>query len=241
MEKLPKKFYTDGVKTIKLTENDPIPEGFYPGRTYRVNTWNKGLTKDMDDRVKRNCEKCHETRRKTNNYHSWNKGLTKDNNSSLKVVSEKIQKSRLEHPYTSEQIQRMNENIYKTKKKNNSFNTSKPEEDYYQHLLSTYPEEDIQRQYSDERYPYRCDFHIISEDLFIEINYSWCHGKHPFNPENSEDLRIKDFLLEKSKTSYYYEWALKVWTIKDPEKLKTLRENNLNFKVIYPNDLIIDK
>ena len=39
-----KHFYTNGIKTIKLSDDDPIPEGFYKGRTFKVNPWNKGLT-----------------------------------------------------------------------------------------------------------------------------------------------------------------------------------------------------
>lgn len=43
-----KYFYTDGVKTIKLPEGSPIPEGFRKGRTFKVNTWNKGLKNDFN-------------------------------------------------------------------------------------------------------------------------------------------------------------------------------------------------
>lgn len=71
-----KHFYTDGIKTIKLNDGDTIPEGFHKGRTFNVNTWNKGLTKE-DSRVAKNMEKCHKTRRERNNYNSWNKGLNR--------------------------------------------------------------------------------------------------------------------------------------------------------------------
>lgn len=33
-----KHFYTDGVVTIKLEDGQPIPDGFKPGRTFKVNT-----------------------------------------------------------------------------------------------------------------------------------------------------------------------------------------------------------
>ena len=61
--------------------------------------------------------------------------------------------------------------MYQTKQLHHSFNTSRPEEELYQDLLKTYLKEDIVRQYSDERYPWKCDFYIKSEDLFIELNY----------------------------------------------------------------------
>ena len=44
-EKVKKEFYTNGVTSIKLAPGDPIPDGFWKGRTFRVNTWNKGKTK----------------------------------------------------------------------------------------------------------------------------------------------------------------------------------------------------
>lgn len=31
------KFFTDGVKTIKLNPGDEIPDGFYLGRTFKSN------------------------------------------------------------------------------------------------------------------------------------------------------------------------------------------------------------
>ena len=37
-----RKFYTDGVKTIRLRLTDAVPEGFWPGRTFHSNPWNKG-------------------------------------------------------------------------------------------------------------------------------------------------------------------------------------------------------
>ena len=71
------KFYTNGIKTIKIYEGMAIPEGFYRGRTYKSNPWNKGLTKDTSEKVKKNSEKAHQTRDKKN-YPAWNKGLTKE-------------------------------------------------------------------------------------------------------------------------------------------------------------------
>lgn len=233
-----KKFYTDGVKTIKLTPGDLIPEGYYLGRTFNKNPWNKGLTKN-DPRVRLNCEKCHQTRREKNNYHSWNKGLTKNTHTSLAKVSEAVSKARKEHPYTEDQLDQMCKNIYKTKKKNNTFHTSKPEEEYYQYLLSIYPETDIIRHYRDDRYPFNCDFYIKSEDLFIELNYTWCHDNHPYDPNNPADAAKLAKKLKKAETSNYHRWAIKVWTESDVLKLKTLRENKLNFQIIYPKGLVI--
>lgn len=122
---------------------------------------------------------------------------------------------------------------YNTKKQNNSFSISKPEERYYEFLVSKYGEENIVRQYKDERYPYACDFYIKPLDLFIELNLTWSHGKHPFKADSIEDQAKLVTWCERAKKSDYYKNAIKVWTIKDPEKFACAERNNLNYKVYY--------
>jgi len=68
------------------------------------------------------------------------------------------------------------------------------EEDYYNYLLSMYDKSDILRQYKSERYPWHCDFYIISEDKFIECNYFWTHGSHPFDKNSQEDQERLSYL-----------------------------------------------
>lgn len=54
----------------------------------------------------------------------------------------------------------------------------------------------------------------------------------------AESIKLKAEL--KGPSSRYwniYKW----WTQIDPLKLETFRKNNLNFKIIYPNNLIITK
>lgn len=78
---------------------------------------------------------------------------------------------------------------YETKRKNKTFNTSKKETELYNILCSKFGKEDVMCQYSDNRYPYRCDFYIKSKDLFIELNAHWTHGDHPFDISNNDDLK----------------------------------------------------
>lgn len=78
---------------------------------------------------------------------------------------------------------------YETKRKNKTFNTSKKETELYNILCSKFGKEDVMCQYSDTRYPYRCDFYIKSKDLFIELNAHWTHGDHPFDISNNDDLK----------------------------------------------------
>ena len=45
-------------------------------------------------------------------------------------------------------------------------------------------------------YPFKCDFYIIDYDLYIEIQGTWMHGKHPYNKNNENDA----LLLQKWKS-----------------------------------------
>ena len=120
-----------------------------------------------------------------------------------------------------------------TKKKNGSFNYSKPEEEMYQELCELYGHDNIIRGYKDDRYPFLCDFYIIPDDRFVELNRHWTHGGHPFDPNNPDDLARLAEWEEKAKTSKYFRYAIENWTIRDPLKYKTAYENMLNYSVRY--------
>ena len=114
-----------------------------------------------------------------------------------------------------------------------SWNTSKPEQRYYEFLLTKYSEDDIVRQYRDqERYPFYCDFYIKSEDKFIECNFHWTHGGHPFDENCIEDIIALHDWQEKSKNSVYYSRACYIWTDLDPRKRQCALDNHLNYEVI---------
>lgn len=131
------------------------------------------------------------------------------------------------------QLDWVKEKALETKRRNKTFNTSKIEEQIYQWLLEEFPENDIIRQYKEERYPFCCDFYIKSLDLFIEIQGTWSHGPHPFDKENPDDIKLLEEWKEKSKKSKYYEKAVIGWTIKDVEKRNKAKENNLIFLEIF--------
>lgn len=122
---------------------------------------------------------------------------------------------------------------FKTKKAKGTCNTSKSEEACYKLLLARYGKDNVLRQYYDERYPYHCDFYIVPEDLFIELNFSWTHGEHPFDAASADDLNKLAQWQEKAKTSRYYENAIATWTVRDCAKITTAKENNLNYKLYY--------
>lgn len=111
-----------------------------------------------------------------------------------------------------------------TMKTNNSYGKSSDEE-YINKKLSNYYV--VNRQYSSKMYPFPCDFYISELDLYIEYQGFWTHGKHPFNINDQED-KLK--LLEwKNKNTKMYNCAINTWTIRDPLKRKTAKENNLNW------------
>ena len=122
--------------------------------------------------------------------------------------------------------------IANTKRKNHSFTTSKPEENLYQEIKSIYPS--VIRQYKESRYPYNCDFYIPELDMFIELQGSWTHGKHPYNEKSNQDQLIlnkwKSRLLDNHG---FYLTAIKVWTISEPKKRETAKKNNLNYVELF--------
>lgn len=146
---------------------------------------------------------------------------------------QKCSKAHIGKKLTESQLEIRASKEYLTKKKNNSFNTSKPEEELYESLLAQYNEKTILRRYKEERYPFYCDFYIVEDDLFIELNAHWTHGGKPFNPDDEECQEKLAIWKEKAKQSKFYENAIKTWTERDVKKQQIAKENHLNYKVIY--------
>ena len=123
--------------------------------------------------------------------------------------------------------------MIETKRKNHTFNTSKPEEELYLNKKKKFPS--VIRQYKDNtRYPFCCDFYIPELDYFIELNGTWTHGKHPYNKTNINDKEQLEIWESKGKEGHkYYLNAIKIWTIKDVEKRNCAKEHNLNFKEVW--------
>ena len=122
---------------------------------------------------------------------------------------------------------------HETKRKNHSFKTSKIEENYYTYLLTFFNPCDIIKQYKEERYPFHCDFYIKPIDTFIELNIHWTHGGRPYNKDDIECQKQLILWYEKAKNSKYHENAIHTWTIRDVEKQRIAKENNLNYICVY--------
>ena len=138
--------------------------------------------------------------------------------------------------WTDEQKATVLAKQYETKKRNNSFNSSKPEDNYYIHLIDVYGEDDVVRQYRDDRYPYACDFYVKSKDLFIELNFNWTHGGHPFDSQNDADIKKLTIWEEKAIKSEFYKNAIYTWTELDVKKQLIAKENKLNYIVYYSEE-----
>ena len=127
---------------------------------------------------------------------------------------------------------------YITKRKNSTFNVSKPENKCYELLCSKFGSDNIIRQYKSDLYPYCCDFYIknndiIGHDLYIECNFHWTHNDHLYNKNNIKDIITKCRWNQKAKTSKFYFNAIKTWTERDVKKHNIAKMNHLNWLCFY--------
>ena len=127
----------------------------------------------------------------------------------------------------------VNTKANETKRKNGTFNSSKPETAYYNMLCEQYGKKNIKRHYKSKEYPYYCDFYIIPENKYIELHLHWTHGGKPFDQNNEDCQKQLNEWQEKAKTSQYTANAIQTWTVRDVEKAKCAKENNLNIEFIY--------
>ena len=122
-------------------------------------------------------------------------------------------------------IPTMLDKMYKTKKKNKSFNTSQPELQINSLLQKTFK---VICQYKSELYPFACDFYLPDLDLYIEYNGTWTHGAMPYENNESCNRQLQRW-QEKAKTSKFYQNAIYTWTDLDVRKRQTAKQNNLNW------------
>ena len=205
-------------------------------------------SKNIQEKIKQTCLEKYGTE------YSWQNKIVKekiketlrnnygvDNPMQSQIVKEKIKENNL-NKYGVEYVSQIPEvrvklanilssievknKIYNTKKKNHTFNSSKAEDELFLHIKEIFPS--VKRQYKDEeRYPYSCDFYIPELDMFIELQGSWTHGRHPFDKNSNKDIYILN--IWKLKNTKYYNNAIKVWTISDIKKRETAKKNNLNY------------
>lgn len=125
---------------------------------------------------------------------------------------------------SKEFIKQITDKSYNTKKKHNSFNTSKPEQIIYDLLKLKF--HDVKTQYKSIEYPFSCDFYIPILNLYIEYQGTWTHGGKPYTNTNEDNIILEKW---KAKNTDYYNNAIYVWSIHDCNKRKTAKKNQLNW------------
>lgn len=135
-------------------------------------------------------------------------------------------------------VKEVREKIWNSIRKNKSLVHSKFEERIYKWILKRFGSSYVIRQYTEERYPWHCDFYIQPLDLFIEVQGMWTHGKHPFDKNNPEDLELLDRWKIGTEKSQFFKSAIRTWTITDVLKRETAKKNNLKYLEIFNYEII---
>lgn len=178
-----------------------------------------------------NSQKCTETCKKK----YGGNGIRGDRDKAKKTM---VEKYGVEYYTSSKEINDMRNSrdiqnkIQNSKREHKTFNTSLPEKELYLYLCGVYGEDDVARQYKDERYPFNCDFYISSKDLFIELNLFPTHGTEPFDENNIEHLRYLEHCRQ-SPANWIEEQIPKIWAGTDVVKYKIAKQHNLNYVRIY--------
>lgn len=131
------------------------------------------------------------------------------------------------------------EQWHSARKANGTWSDSRPERALRAILVDFFGSDDVEVQYrKDERYPWACDFYIKSRDLFIELNGTWTHHDHWFDPNNPGDLAV----IEKwrAKATPFYLAAIKNWTERDVAKRNAARKHRLNYAVFWGDSAVAD-
>lgn len=208
--------YNNGSNEILLSVEDEIPYGYELGRL------------PMSREQKRKISDSHIGKKHTEE--TKKKISCNSNNNRAKARQTCMKKYGVPSVMAVDSIR---EKAEETKRRNGTFNTSKPEDNYYEYLKSKYGCNAIKRNYKSTEYPFRCDFYVIPIDMYIECNYHWTHGGREFDPNDEDCLNQLRIWEEKSKTSEFYRQAIITWTIRDVEKIRWAKEHNLNYKILY--------
>lgn len=152
-----------------------------------------------------------------------------DNVGKCEVIKEKRKETCLKKygvEYTT-QLQSTIDKIHESKTKHKTHTCSKEEDKVYELLKTIYT--DIKRQYKSEEYPFACDFYIADNDLYIECNFHWTHGKHSFDKNNPDDIKKLNLWKKRSEEKDYYISAIDVWTNRDIMKREVAEKHGLNY------------
>lgn len=144
----------------------------------------------------------------------------------LQKVKDKIKSTTLKRygVIHNMQLNSVKEKVIKTKRKNNSFNTSKPEQKIKLLLETKFSK--VEYQYQSKEYPFCCDFYIPELNLYIEYQGHWTHGNKSYTGTLEDLQKLKNW---QDKNTKFYKHAIEVWTTRDPLKREIARKNKLNW------------
>lgn len=110
------------------------------------------------------------------------------------------------------------------------YNSSKDEQYILEKLKEKWP--DVIMSYTDDRFVnpethrhFQLDFYIPSEDMGMNYNKIFTHGRRKYNPNDPNCQKDVEWL--KQQEGDYYKRALKQWTVTDPLKRKVAEFNGL--------------
>lgn len=207
----------------------------------RYGTTNAGGVPETLEKIKNtNKEKFgNECYFKTEDYKNKLTKFLKENNIinvfQLESVKNKIKETTMKTLGVPHSMQNKNivNKAFETKKQKGCFKKSKEEDIVYNKLKEKFNL--IERQYRSELYPFHCDFYIPELDLYIEYQGYWTHGWYlnkpygPFNALKDEHCKLLSKWQEKAKNHKSYANAINVWTVSDPLKRQTAKDNGLNW------------
>lgn len=147
--------------------------------------------------------------------HNWNKGILRQNQE--KTMMEKYG---VYHNWKSGEL-RSKEKLKISK-----------DEQYFMDELDKLNISYKYRYFDKVNYPYECDFYLDQYNIYIELNISPFHNNHFYDNTCQDDIDKLQELMQKAKTSSWYESAVRIW-LKDVEKRDTAKKNNLNYVVLW--------
>ena len=122
--------------------------------------------------------------------------------------------------------------LHEARVRNGTQRSSSAEERLGAMLRSFFGSDDVLDQHRDPRYPFACDFYVPSRDLFIELNGSWTHGGHWYDPASATDVELVRSWEDKAlSVSRFYDPV--TWTRRDVAKRAAAAEHELNYVVLW--------
>ena len=138
---------------------------------------------------------------------------------------------------------RLEEGDKKIFDKDTGYNISEDENFYYELIKKKWPDVERSKTFEDFRNPknhrpWQVDFYVPSENMMIQINKNWRHGRRPYNPEDPDCQSDVEWL--KAHDGDYYKKVLYTWTELEPLKRKIAKELGYKYVEIFNMDEFID-